>query len=519
MTRILLSEDEPVLARNIASAFAKSGTEVVHAASAAETRRQLAQRKYDLVIADISLGDGDGLDAIGGAGESLRGTPIIVMTGQDSIANRSRAEDLSVSAFLSKPFALSRLREIAGALTDDTATGRSARKGPTVVMYSHDTIGLGHMRRNSTIAKELVRQIPGVSVLMLVGCPSGLVFETAPGIDYVKLPSLSKVGRSAYLPNSLRIDTKTALAVRRSIVEGVLDSIRPDIFLVDHEPSGAMGELAPILERLKSNNRVRTVLGLRDILDEPNRVRKNWKANGTDKIIAQAYDHVLVYGDPSFYPSVSAYGLDDLKPDMTTYCGVVTSVSGQDRLLPNHSPREVLVSGGGGRDGYPLIEAALFAARSIPVRRRPRMTVVLGPLMDPELRQEAHHLGAVENVEVLDQVHDMPERLRRSDLFISMTGYNSINEAIATGCPIVTVPRLGPSAEQRLRAEALEAARLARYLRREELSPASLATLLTKGVPQLRARGFNAHGASCAASVLKGLCAAVDAETPEAVNA
>ena len=60
-------------------------------------------------------------------------------------------------------------------------------RSPRIAFYSHDTIGLGHMRRNSAIARQLVTQLPDVSVLMLVGCPAGMVFEPHPGIDYVKL--------------------------------------------------------------------------------------------------------------------------------------------------------------------------------------------------------------------------------------------------------------------------------------------------------------------------------------------
>src|SRR5690606_27838664 len=147
-----------------------------------------------------------------------------VMTGQDSVENRARAEELPVAAFLSKPFALSRMRELVGALTLCNEPSTS-RRGPSVVMYSHDTIGLGHMRRNSAIARDLVERVPGLSVLMLVGCPAGLVFETHPGIDYVKLPSLSKLARGVFQTGSLRIDAETTRNVRARIIEGVLSTI------------------------------------------------------------------------------------------------------------------------------------------------------------------------------------------------------------------------------------------------------------------------------------------------------
>ena len=507
--RILLAEDEPVLARNIARSFARTGAEVLHAASAAETRAALQGGRFDLVIADISLGDGDGLEVIGEACAALARTPVIVMTGQDSVANRARAESLAAAAFLAKPFALSRLREIAAALTSDTGTGSAARPGhgdgPRVVMYSHDTIGLGHMRRNSAIAADLVRTIPGASVLMLVGCPAGMVFEPVPGVDYVKLPSLAKHARDRVHASALRVDTQTAIAIRRRIIEGVVEAIRPDLFLVDHEPAGAMDELRPVLDRLRQNPAVRTVLGLRDILDDPQRVRHKWIATGIDRLIGDAYDHVLVYGDPGFFPSVSAYGLERLKPGGVTQCGIVTRPAARPRGGLPRRPGRVLVSGGGGRDAYPLVEAAIEAARAIPAARRPEVTVVLGPLMDAELRAAAHALGAGAGIAVHDRVADMPALIGAADLLITMTGYNTINEALALGCPIVTVPRLGPSAEQRLRAEALEAMNLGCYLRREALCPEALARFMTRGPKALRRSRLNMDGVRNAAAALARL--------------
>lgn len=505
MTRILLAEDEPVLARNITQSLQKTGAQVLHAPSAAAAREALSADVFNLFIADISLGDGNGLDVISEAAGRLQNTPVIVMTGQDSVDNRARAEGLPVAAFLSKPFALSRMRELVGALTlgNDPA---KARKGPSVVMYSHDTIGLGHMRRNSAIARELVERVPGLSVLMLVGCPAGMVFETLPGIDYVKLPSLSKLGRGVFQAGSLRLDAETTRDMRARIIEGVLSTIRPDVFLVDHEPAGAMGELIPVLQELKRWG-TRTVLGLRDILDAPERTRSSWSASGIGRLISESYDHLLVYGDPRFFASREAYDLDTLKPGAVTECGVVTTVPPTPRHRPLVAPKRIVVSGGGGRDAYPLIEAAIKAVYLVPARRRPICTVITGPLMDPELRAEAHRLGEQAKVTVLEHVSDLPSRMAQADLFITMTGYNSINEALAIGCPIITVPRLGPSAEQRLRAEALERHGLARYLRREDLSAENLARLIAQPVPRRSDAPLNINGVRNAAAVLAEMIA------------
>lgn len=508
MSRILLCEDEPILARNIARSLTRGDVEVVHAGSARDMAAALRDSRFDLIVADISLGDGDGLSTLADGGAHLGDTPVIIMTGQDSVVNRSRAEGLAVSAFLAKPFALSRLRELVAALTRSKVAG-TVRSGPSVVMYSHDTIGLGHMRRNSAIARALVTRMPDVSVLMLVGCPAGMVFESLPGIDYVKLPSLAKLGRGAFAAGSLRMETEAIKRLRRGVIEGVLGNLRPDVLLVDHEPGGVMGELEPVLRRIRATGGTRTVLGLRDILDAPDRVARAWTADGTDRIVKEQYDQVLVYGDAAFFDSIAAYDL----PAHSRTCGVVTgqkAVPGPVR--GSRRPRHVLVSGGGGRDAYPLIDAAISALALVPKPKRPAMTIVTGPLMDAELQAETATRAEPLGIEVMTHVPDLTALMAQTDLLVTMTGYNSINEALAMGCPIVTVPRLGPSAEQRMRAERLESLGLARVLNRETLTPAALARVLIAPLRRARTAPPDLNGAEQAARILQTL---IEAQTPE----
>lgn len=483
MSTILLIEDEPLLARNIATALGRAGFDTVHAGSAAEARQRLGERRFGLVIADISLGDGDGIDVLGEYGDTLRDVPVIVMTGQDCTRNRLRAEGLSVAAFLAKPFAMSRLCELAAALMSDRRSGMRRARGPSVVMYSHDTIGLGHMRRNAAIAEELVALVPGISVLMVVGCPAGMIFEPKPGVDFIKLPSLSKLGRDRWQSGSLRIDAEMAQALRAGILQRIMETFEPDILLVDHEPSGVWDELLDPLRAMRDRHGTRTVLGLRDILDDPERTLGGWRKAGTDGVIAGLYDEVLIYGNPAFYPSHHAYGLDALRPGHVRYCGAVTTIRPrQPRPRPSR-PEQILVSGGGGRDAFALLDCTLDALALIPRRKRPRATLVAGPLMDAELRDLLHRRAADLGAEMRDQVSDMPARLAAADLFIGMAGYNSVTEALVTGCPSIIVPRVGPSSEQRLRADRLKDLGLARVIERPDLTPAGLAAAIMAPLP------------------------------------
>lgn len=513
LSQVLVLEDEPIIARNICRTLARDGHAVVHAASAAEARARLADARYDLVLADVNLGDGDGIDLLTAEAVRLQDVPIVIMTGQDTLDNRLRAEDLSVAAFLAKPFAMSRLAELSGALLAEGGRQASRRRGPSVMMYSHDTIGLGHMRRNSAIAQDLVARVPGVSVLMLVGCPAGMVFDPHPGIDYVKLPSLAKLGRGRWQAGSLRIDAATTRALRAGILERVIEAFAPDVLLVDHEPAGVWDELVEPIRDLKARGQSRVILGLRDILDDPDRIAGAWQASGTGAVISELYDDVLIYGNERFYPSEAAYGLAALLPGQVRYCGAVTTARPAWREQWTGAPRRVLVSGGGGRDAYALLDTVLAGYETLPAHRRPELTLVAGPLMDGELstalQQRATGAGAL----FREQVPDLPALLAETDLFITMGGYNAVTEALVVGCPALVVPRVGPSGEQRIRAERLQALGLAEVVWRHDLTPSRMARALTARALTARAptptamTGLSFDGASVAAAHIAAVLA------------
>lgn len=508
MSGILLLEDEPIIARNICRALARDGHAVTHAATAHEGRAWLAAGRFDLVLADVNLGDGDGIEVLGSAAAVLSDVPIVIMTGQDTIDNRLRAEGISVSAFLSKPFAMSRLAELTGALLAETGKQAGMRRGPSVMMYSHDTIGLGHMRRNTAIARELVARVPGTSVLMLVGCPAGMVFEPHPGIDYVKLPSLTKLGRGRWQAGSLRIDAATTRALRAGILDRVIETFAPDVLLVDHEPAGVWDELVEPIRALRARGGTRVILGLRDILDDPDRVARAWDSSGTAAMISALYDDILIYGSERFYPSSADYGLEALRPGQVRYCGAVTTVRPAQRSHWGGMPRRVLVSGGGGRDAYALLDSVLAGAETLPRHRRPEITLIAGPLMDAELSQALRHRAAQVGAIFHQQVSDLPAMLAASDLFITMGGYNSVTEALVTGCPCVVVPRVGPSGEQRLRAERLLALGLATVVWRHDLTAARMAAALTNRPPPPAAMpGLSFDGAMVAATHIAAVLA------------
>src|ERR671934_149188 len=71
-------------------------------------------------------------------------------------------------------------------------------RGARLLMYTHDTYGLGHLRRSLAIAGHLSCAIPGLTTLLVTGSPVAHHFTLPARTDYVKLPSVVKTGDEQY---------------------------------------------------------------------------------------------------------------------------------------------------------------------------------------------------------------------------------------------------------------------------------------------------------------------------------
>src|SRR5690348_392338 len=103
----------------------------------------------------------------------------------------------------------------------------------SLMTYSHDGYGLGHLRRNTNVGTKFVQEAPGSSVLMLTGCPPGNPLLLPKGIDFIKVPSLIKIDTGVYAPHGLRVSRQKAKAIRASVILSAVMQFEPDVLLVD----------------------------------------------------------------------------------------------------------------------------------------------------------------------------------------------------------------------------------------------------------------------------------------------
>ncbi|OED48112.1 hypothetical protein AB838_12705 [Rhodobacteraceae bacterium (ex Bugula neritina AB1)] len=495
--RVLLIEPPSSCQELLADILQQHGAEVEIVQNVSKNDAVTLRWNYDMVCADARLAQDMGFGAVGDL-RSEKGTPLWVMTAdRDNACVRRLVESCGASALMTRPYSS---RQWHSFIRYSMTKKRRLfdKQPPRILMYSHDTIGLGHTRRNANIGESILRKRPDASILMLIGCPAGLVFDTPLGIDFIKLPSLVKQSRHDWRPEQLNISGSRMRDLRSRLIREAVNAFEPHAMLVDHVPGGVWNELLPTFENLATNDSHRpfVALGLRDILDEPDLLRRRWQDDGTGEIIHRHYDEIFVYGDPDIYDTVTAYGLEEFAAGRVQSLGYVANralPSSRDRLRQRLGIKDrplVLITGGGGRDAFGLMTVCLDALASLESAERPMALLVPGPLMDPAARHVIHERAAAMGVFCFDRLPDLSAYCAAADMLIGMAGYNSSVEALAEGLPTLLIARNGPSAEQMIRAECfqerglvdsfcaddLEAGRLASYLRqvsvRERFTPA-----------------------------------------------
>ena len=366
-----------------------------------------------------------------------------------------------------------------------------------VLIYSHDTFGLGNIRRMLEVARHLVQASSEVSVLVVTGSPMLHAFRIPPRIDYLKLPCLSRDVQGRYGARFLDLSLAATVRLRANLIRSAITDFAPDLILVDKKPFGVEDELSGALVALQSSAvKPKLVLLLRDILDSPVETIRVWRKNGCFEAIEAYYDEVLVVGAPEVFDLRSEYRFPPFAAAKVRFCGYIARQPG--RLSRAEARRGlgivdgqalVLVTPGGGEDGFGLVMAGIEGWAALPAARRPRMHIVCGPEM-PEAERAAVHraASALAPLSVQDFSDDMMSLMGAADVVVAMGGYNTVCELLTLHKRAVLVPRIEPGLEQCIRAERMAALGLLRMLHPQQLTPAALVEAVQSELAALAAR-------------------------------
>jgi len=340
------------------------------------------------------------------------------------------------------------------------------KKDFNILMYSHDTYGLGHIRRTMAIARHLTGS--GTNILILTGSPLTGRLAFPKRVDYVRMPGMIKKSNDEYFPLTIRIAPQHAMEIRQSIIMATVQTFKPDLFIVDKEPQGLKKEVLPALEWIRENlSRTQTVLGLRDIMDDARTVKENWEKKNVYDTIENLYSEVWIYGEQHVYDPVTQYEIPDTIKEKMVFTGyiprAVPEKEVQDKLkrrfrANNGQPLITLTTGGGG-DGFKVLDTYLDMVEKIRDRGEvpPFKTVmVTGPFLSGKGKSDLKKRAKELKIRSFEFFPEMESLIAASDLVVCMGGYNTLCEVLSSRTMALVIPRETPRKEQFIRAEAFK---------------------------------------------------------------
>lgn len=357
---------------------------------------------------------------------------------------------------------------------------------------SHDGFGLGHVRRNTLVARAVLAREPEAEIVIVTGLPVRPSWLGDKRLRVVAVPAMLKDSTGSYRHAELSFEQ--ALGQRAQAFLTTVAGVRPDVVVIDRHPYGVAGELRPGLDLAKAAGAA-LVLGLRDILDQATVVAAELAGQGWSDV-AEVFDETLVYGERILCDHEAEYGL----PLTPRYTGWVA-----DKTGPRRRHRDLLaITGGGGGDGADVFRLGVELAASLPTRR---VVLVAGPYATKNVPPA----GSTQPCGRLRVVRNAPGCARlfaSAAAVVQMAGYNSTFEALAAGLRPVLVPRRSPRREQAIRASRLAALGLADVV--DETAPVEeVAWLLERSrlLPPdaLAEAGIRLDGAERAAGAIQAL--------------
>jgi predicted glycosyltransferase len=356
------------------------------------------------------------------------------------------------------------------------------RRAPRILIYSHDSFGLGHLRRCRTIAHALVETHKDFQVLILSGSPIIGNFDFRSRVDFIRLPGVIKLRNGEYTALNLHIDIDQVLEMRASIMRHTAEIFDPDLFIVDKEPLGLRGDVRDTLASLRERG-VPSVLGLRDVMDEPSLLAPEWERKNAVAALRDLYDEIWVYGLPQICEPLEGIELPKSVRRKIFYTGylrrTLPKLHVPPMLLQKITEPYILVTTGGGGDGETVIDLVLQAYENDDRIPHPAL-LVLGPFMQSERQAEFLTRAArLKTVEAITFDAQLEHLMARSVGVVAMGGYNTFCEILSFDKPTLIVPRTQPRQEQLIRARrAAELGILEMLMPAEAADPGRMAEML-----------------------------------------
>jgi predicted glycosyltransferase len=351
-----------------------------------------------------------------------------------------------------------------------------------IVIYCQHVLGIGHLQRILEISRALNHH----RVILATG-GEDIGIHPPEHVRQERLPGLM-------MDNGFhRLHTtdgeKTLEAVkreRRTLLWQLFERERPNIFLIELYPFGRKAfrfELDPILKGIRDGElpSCKVICSLRDILVEKTDVAAY--ENRVVTCLNTYFDALFIHADPVFVKLEETFGrMQDIMIPVH-YTGFVGTApkpeAGADVRrhlgLQNNDPL-IIASAGGGKVGGRLLSAVVKAITHLP--QKPCLQVFTGPFLgDTDYARLKSWETATTRIHRFSP--DFLSLMDAADLSISMAGYNTCMNILATRVPALVFP-FSQNREQRMRAERLADLGWLQVLEEKDLEPQKLASLMSR---------------------------------------
>lgn len=141
--RLLLLEDDPAIARTVAYALERDGLQVTHSLLVHDARQQMASHRFDLLVLDVGLPDGSGLDLLRDVRNAAQTAtlPVLMLSAHGEEIDRVLGLELGADDYLTKPFSPRELAARVKALLRRAGNGASSTPAASAPLFHDDEAG------------------------------------------------------------------------------------------------------------------------------------------------------------------------------------------------------------------------------------------------------------------------------------------------------------------------------------------------------------------------------------------
>ncbi len=343
-----------------------------------------------------------------------------------------------------------------------------------ILVYTHNSIGLGHAFRTLAVITGMKKWRPDIDFLVVSSTSVPQIFFKE-GIEVIKLPSVkididqkSNPMRSRYLTG---FELEAIFDFRQRLIMESFDFFQPDVLIIEHNMTGQMSELIPLLMKkwMRKGGPVdfalvhicRGIMKWVPLLSIP---YQNPRHRSESINIGALYDFMYVLEDREVIDINQQFlGNDPELEKKIRYLGKITNKaygelpSRSDALerfgLPNK--KTILISLGRNCHVFGLSKRFLEILERTGISDNYQVVMVMDPYLDDGAAQALCGHPLSKNVRFLPFVPDLVDLVHHSDLVICRAGYNTVNEILLTGTKAIVIPESHGGGEQELRAQSI----------------------------------------------------------------